>query len=176
MKANDALKFSILVTWWNISYFWQLGNQQSFSKALNGLRSKLQTSPRKQAAVVAGLTSKYGYQFGWKKHKSVTNETKGKVEKFYYRMDTVYIMPEKGDEMTIWTEGGRKRVWKYSPTMYLKEAYALCLESCEEDDDKCSFSTFCNFCPKNVLLLDESPKQQCKCQIHENLFLKFHNH
>ena len=39
-------------------------NQQSFSKALNGLRSKLQTSPRKQAAVVAGLTSKYGYQFG----------------------------------------------------------------------------------------------------------------
>ena len=39
-------------------------NQQSFSKALNDLRSKLQTSPRKQAAVVAGLTSKYGYQFG----------------------------------------------------------------------------------------------------------------
>ena len=56
--------------------------------------------------------------------------------------------------------------------MYLKEAYALYLESCEKDDDKCSFSTFCNFCPKNVLLLDESPKQQCKCQIHENLFLK----
>ena len=60
-------------------------------------------------------------------------------------MDTVYIMPEKGDEMTIWTEGGRKRVWKYFLTMYLKEPYALYLESCEEDDDKCSFSMFCNF-------------------------------
>ena len=87
-------------------------------------------------------------------------------------MDTVYIMPGKGDEMTIWTEGGRKRVWKYFLTMYLKEAYALYLESCEKDDDKCSSSTFCNFHPKNVLLLDESPKQQCKCQIHENLFIK----
>ena len=56
--------------------------------------------------------------------------------------------------------------------MYLKEAYALYLESCEKDEDKCSSSTFCNFHPKNVLLLDESPKQQCKCQIHENLFIK----
>ena len=50
--------------------------------------------------------------------------------------------------------------------MFLKEAYATL------DDNKCSLSTFCNFRPKNVLLLDESPKQQCKCQIHENLFLK----
>ena len=83
-------------------------------------------------------------------------------------------MPGKGDEMTIWTEEGRKRVWKYFVTMYLKEAYALYLESCEKDDDKRSFSTFCNFSLKNVLLLDESPKQQCKCQIHENLFLKLH--
>ena len=40
------------------------------------------------------------------------------------------------------------------------------------DDDRCSFSTFCNFRPKNILLLDESKKQQCKYQIHENLFLK----
>ena len=81
-------------------------------------------------------------------------------------------MPGTGDEMTICTEEGRKRVWKYFLTMYLKEAYALYLESCEKDDDKCSFSTFCNFRPKNVLLPDESPKQQWKCQIHENFFLK----
>ena len=139
---------------------------------MNNLRSKLPTCPRKQAAVVVGLASEYGYQFGGKKHKSVANETKGKVEKIYYRTDIVYTMPGKGDEMTIWTVEGRKRVWKYFLTVNLKEAYALYLESCEKDDDKCSFSTFCNFRPKNVLLLDESPKQQCKCQIHENLFLK----
>ena len=76
-----------------------------------------------------------------------------------------------GAEKEIWTEGGRKRVWKYFITMFLKEAYATYLESCEKDDNKCSLSTFFNFRPKNVLLLDESPKQQCKCQIRENLFL-----
>ena len=70
-------------------------------------------------------------------------------------------MPGKGDEMTIWTEEGRKRVWKYFLTIYLKEAYALYLESCEKDA-KCSFSTFCNFHPKNVLLLDESPKNSAE--------------
>ena len=74
--------------------------------------------------------------------------------------------------MTIWTEEGRRRVRKYYLTMYLKEAYALYLENCYDGDDQCKFSTFCALRPKNVLLLDESPKQQCKCQTHENLFLK----
>ena len=87
---------------------------------MDNLRSNLSTSPRKQATVAAGLACKYGYQFGGKKHRSVTNETKGKVKQFYYRTDIVYTMPGKGDEMTIWTEEGRKRVRKYFPTMSLK--------------------------------------------------------
>ena len=58
------------------------------------LRSKHSTS-RKQAAVVAGLASGYDYQYGGKKHKSATNETKGQVEKFCNRPDIVYIMPGK---------------------------------------------------------------------------------
>ena len=72
-------------------------------------------------------------------------------------------MPGKGSDLTIWTEEGKKRIHKYFLTLYPKEAYLLHLKSCEKDDDKWSFPTFCNFCPKNVLLLDESPKQQCKC-------------
>ena len=68
---------------------------------MNHLRSKLPTSPQKHAAVVAGLASGCGYQFGGKKNKSVTNETKGKVGKFYYRTDIVYTMPGKRDEMII---------------------------------------------------------------------------
>ena len=56
--------------------------------------------------------------------------------------------------------------------MYLKEAYALYLKTCENDNEKCSFSTFCNLQTKNVLLLGDSPKEQCKCLIHKNLFLK----
>ena len=54
---------------------------------MNDVRSRLPTSPREQAAVVAGLASEYGYQFGGKKHKSVTNETNGLVERLYYRTD-----------------------------------------------------------------------------------------
>ena len=62
-------------------------NQQRFSKVLNDVRSRLPISPQKQAAVVSGLASEYGYQFGGKKHKSVTNETQGLVERLYYRTD-----------------------------------------------------------------------------------------
>ena len=70
-------------------------NWQSFSKTMNNLRSKLPTSPWKQAPFVAGLANQYGYQFGEKKHKSVTNEPKGKVEKIYYRTDIVYTIPRE---------------------------------------------------------------------------------
>ena len=45
---------------------------------MNNLRSKLPTSPRKQAAVVAGLASEYGYQFGGKKHKVLQMKQKVK--------------------------------------------------------------------------------------------------
>ena len=71
-----------------------------------------------------------------KRNKILKNETKGKVEKFY-RTGIVYTMPGKRDKMTIWTVEGRKKVRKYFLTMYLKEASALYLESCEKDDDKC---------------------------------------
>ena len=74
--------------------------------------------------------------------------------------------------MTIWTEEGKQKLRKYFPTMYRTEAYALYLETCETDEEKCSFSAFRSLRPKNVLLLGESPKEPCKCTIHETLFLK----
>ena len=81
-------------------------------------------------------------------------------------------MPEKGDEMTVWGNEGKHKQRKYYLTMYLKEAHALYLELCENEDDKCSLSTFCNLYPKNVLFPDDSAKEQRKCQLHENLSLK----
>ena len=60
--------------------------------------------------------------------------------------------------------------WNSPLTMFLREAYALYLDSCINDDEKCSFSTFHSLQPKNVLLMRNSPLHQCKCQIHENLF------
>ena len=56
--------------------------------------------------------------------------------------------------------------------MFLRETYAFYLDSYINDDEKCSFSTFRNLRPKIVLLMGNSTLHQCKCQIHENLFLK----
>ena len=144
--------------------------RQSFSKAINKVRTELPFSPRKQAVVVEGLASEFGYQVNTLRNMP-DNPNKDKIKQFYYRSDIVYTMPGKGDEITIWNEG-KQKLRKYYLTMYLKEAYALYLETCENDSEKCSLSTFCNLRPKNVLLLGDSPKEQCKCQIHENLFLK----
>ena len=79
-------------------------------------------------------------------------------KQFYFRSDIVYTIPGKGDEMTVWDDNGKHKLQKYYLTMYLKEAYAIFLQSCENEDDKCSVSTFCNLNPKNVLLLGNSPK------------------
>ena len=81
-------------------------------------------------------------------------------------------MPGKGDEMTIWTKNGKQKVRKHYLTMFLREAYALYLDSCINEDEKCSFSTFRNLRPKNIMLMGSSPSRECKCQIHENLFFK----
>ena len=133
------------------------------------MRAKLSASPRKQAVVVEGLAIEYGYQVKKFRNNS-ENPNKDKIKQFYYRSDIVYTMPGKGDEMTAWNEEGKQKLRKYYLTMYLKEAYALYLETCENDNEKCNFSTFCNLRPKTVLLLVDSPKEQCKCQIHENFF------
>ena len=99
-------------------------SRQSFSKAVNWLKTDLPESPRKQAAVIAKLAGEYGCSF--ENNKQVESEIKEAIETFF-RTDIVYTMPCKG-EMTIWTDQGRKRVQKYFLTMYLKEAYGIFLE------------------------------------------------
>ena len=56
--------------------------------------------------------------------------------------------------------------------MYLHEAYAVFKETRQEDEEMSSLSAFCKLRPKNVLLLNDTPEDTCKCQTHENLFLK----
>ena len=85
-------------------------SRQSFSKAVNRLKSDLPESPRKQAAVIAKLAGEYGCSF--ENNKQVKSEIKEVIETFFRRTDIVYTMPGKGDEITIWTDEGRKRVRK----------------------------------------------------------------
>ena len=81
-------------------------------------------------------------------------------------------MPGAKDEIVIWDSAGKKRrKRKYYLTMYLREAYVFFKETVA-DEECCSFSAFCKLRPKNVLLLVDAPKEQCKCQIHEKFFMK----
>ena len=126
---------------------------------MNYLRSKLPTFPQKHATVVAGLASEYGYQFGGNKRKS--------VEKFCYRTNISYTIPGRGDEMTIWTERGRKGVLKYFLTIYLKRFMLYILKAVRKMIINAASLHSVSF---DLKVLDKSLKQQCKCQIHENLF------
>ena len=56
-------------------------------------------------------------------------------------------------------ESGKHQLQKYYLTINLKEAHTLFLWSCEQKD-------------KYVLLLGSTPKEQWKCQVHENLIMK----
>ena len=75
-------------------------------------------------------------------------------------------MPGMKDEITILENGTKKHERKYYITMFLQEAYKIYTEL--PVFDKVKFSKFCDLRPKNVLLLKQSPVDQCKCKIHEN--------
>ena len=92
------------------------------------------------------------------------------VNYFYLRPDLVYTMPGMKDEIVVWINGGKKRKRKYYMTMYLREAYAIFRELYPQYT--ISLSMFCQLRPKNVLLLHQTPADQCHCRIHENVFLR----
>ena len=134
--------------------------KQSFSKAVKRVITKLTSSTCKQDVAVESLASEFRYQGKLIRRPpdKANNEKVYLNKQFYFRSDIVYTIPGNGDEMTVWDDNDKHKLQKYYLTMYLKEAYAIFLESCENEDDRCSVSTFCNLNPKNVLLLGDSPK------------------
>ena len=134
--------------------------KQSFSKAVKRVITKLTSSTCKQDVAVESLASEFRYQGKLIRRPpdKANNEKVYLNKQFYFRSDIVYTIPGNGDEMTVWDDNGKHKLQKYYLTIYLKEAYAIFLESCENEDDRCSVSTFCNLNPKNVLLLGDSPK------------------
>ena len=78
-------------------------------------------------------------------------------------------MPGMKDEISIWENGTNKHERKYCLTMVLQEAYKICTEL--PVSDKIKFSKFCDLCPKNVLLLKQSPVNQCKYILQEIFLL-----
>lgn len=67
------------------------------------------------------------------------------------------------------SEGNKIKLKKYYLTLYLREAYAIFLD--ENPNEILSFSKFCELRPENVLLMRQTPLNQCLCQSHENFRL-----
>lgn len=70
------------------------------------------------------------------------------------------------DHVIIQTATGKAKLEKHYLTMYLREAYAMFCD--ENPGTQVGYSTFCKYRPQNVLLLKETPKEQCLCEKHAN--------
>ncbi|KAJ2937733.1 hypothetical protein O0L34_g19126 [Tuta absoluta] len=93
-------------------------------------------------------------------------ELQKNVKKFFYRPDIVYTCPGIKDCMAVWMNGKKETMQKHYLTMFLREAHAIFIE--ENPELKIGFSYFCSLRPPNVLLLKNTPAEQCRCKIHEN--------
>ncbi|KAF8793879.1 hypothetical protein HNY73_001911 [Argiope bruennichi] len=144
---------------------------QTLGKAVKKTLKALPTSPRKRMAVVSNLVEKVGLKLQKERESNISdnNQNKELVADFLCRADIVYTAPGMHDEMIIWENGIKKRVRKHFLTMYMKEAHALFKE--ENPSINIGYSKFCSLRPKNVLLLKDTPSDQCKCKSHENFIL-----
>ena len=152
---------------------------QSFGKAISKSLRSLPVSPNKRC-VVEGLAKRIGLALdeemctaiGQGGRPAVSEDVVASVTEFCYRPDISYTMPGMKDEMTVWEQGKKMKLRKYYLVLFLKEAYKVYVESLAGDEHHIEFSKFCELRPKNVLLMKQTPADQCKCKVHENLFLK----
>ena len=125
--------------------------------------------------VVTALASEFGITepiIQARANRKVSEETKTNIQNFYLRTDISYTMPGMKDLMTVWNDDGNKeKLTKHYMNMFLREAFALYREEFGNTEFDIQRSTFCSLRPRNVLLLNDTPKDQCKCKTHENFFL-----
>lgn len=148
---------------------------QSLGKAVRRSLKSLPNSPTKKIEVITGVAKRIGLNLLNKCNDNLSptaepSQTDKSVVEFYYRSDIVYTMPGLKDEMVVWEKGEKKKMRKYYLTVFLREAYAIYKETVTEDK-LVGFSKFCSLRPKNVLLLKNTPMDQCKCKHHENFRL-----
>lgn len=150
--------------------------QQTFSKAMLKTFRALPKSPRKKRAVVQGLAKQVGVELSNKMGKEIANcSTENNIDysvvtKFYFRPDIAYTCPGMKDSIAVWEDGNKVTLQRHYLTVFLKEAFSMFKE--ENLDFQIGFSKFCSLRPKNVLLLKNTPSEQCKCKTHENFKLK----
>ena len=147
---------------------------QSLGKAIWRTTRALPKSPRKKMAVLTCLAERAGLSPSAEEVVDRSNANSkmdySKVRDFYFRPDIVYTCPGMNDCITVWENGIKEKLQKHYMTMFLKEAFSVFKE--ENQELVIGFSKFCSLRPKNVLLLKNTPSDQCKCKVHENLILK----
>ena len=147
---------------------------QSFGKAKKRLQDILPRSPTKRKQLIQGIADDESVVLQRMMNKALNENDIGPVEKlvkdFYLREDISYTAPGMKEEMTVWQGGMKLRLRKHYLMMYLKEAFATF--KLENPGLEMCFSRFASLRPKNVLLVKDSPADQCKCSIHENFKLK----
>lgn len=171
---------ALSITTTNLSNQTPYKRPQSLGKAVQRMVRILPVSPRKKRAVVAGVAERIGLKVDSKRNEnlvrsfhhgpSISEDIVRNVQNFYIRPDISYTMPGMKDEITIWIGGTKTRKRKYYLTMFLREAYRIYIDFYL--DEKIGLSKFCALRPQNVLLMHETPPDQCKCRIHENFILK----
>lgn len=149
-------------------------SKQALSKAVNHVMKNMPSSPTRQLLTFSGVAKKIGVNLETKFGKamsddhsrSLSQDTVDAVDSFYHRSDIVWTAPGMKDEITLWEGGVKRKLRKYFLTMYLREAFEIFKSSFP--DINIGFSKFCSLRPKNVLLLKDTPRDQCKCMKHEN--------
>ena len=172
-RQKKAASCATATTESNLSVTSPLGTfktPQSFSKAFKRSAAALPASPRKKKAIIVKLASIEGIKLLKEQKKKQDCELQAKIKTFFARPDIVYICPGLKDEVTVWIDGKKEKLRKCYMTMFLREAYSLFHDM--HPDVKTGFSTFCKQRPQNVLLLHETPADQCKCLKCENFFLQ----
>lgn len=148
-------------------------SKQALYKAINKALRALPQSPRKKKAVVTELARKMNIALAESSPSSIVVDKDSRfeaVKTFYYRPDIVYTCPGVNDFVTIWENATKKKCQKHYLTLYLREAFAIFKEVIP--DYGIGFSKFCSLRPKNVLLMKDTPSDQCRCVTHENFTLK----
>ena len=153
--------------------------KDTLQKAVKKITEQTPRCPKKKKAVIMKLALDAGLEVSPKD--SVINEDPPtpkphalalseelveKVTKFFLRSDVVWTSPSVKDEMTLWDDSGKKyKLRKYYLEMTVDEAFALFKK--ENPNEKIGRSKFYELKPKNVLLMKDSPADQCKCAVHE---------
>ena len=86
--------------------------------------------------------------------------------------DIIYTVPDMKGEMTIWVNSVKSKERKHYMMMFLREAYAIF--KVVHPEVQVGFSKFSECRLQNVMLFHDSPRDQCRCKIHDNIILRLH--